>query len=77
MTTCRQYDAGGAQFFVALIKNNRSAWWSRIFFVILRPVNLHARRHYSNAAVAQLVEHELPKLRVAGSSPVCRSLSAL
>ncbi len=25
------------------------------------------------AAVAQLVEHQLPKLRVAGSSPVCRS----
>ena len=28
---------------------------------------------YSVAAVAQLVEHQLPKLRVAGSSPVCRS----
>ena len=27
----------------------------------------------ANAAVAQLVEHQLPKLRVAGSSPVCRS----
>ena len=27
----------------------------------------------NNAAVAQLVEHQLPKLRVAGSSPVCRS----
>ena len=27
-----------------------------------------------DAAVAQLVEHQLPKLRVAGSSPVCRSL---
>ena len=26
-----------------------------------------------NAAVAQSVEHQLPKLRVAGSSPVCRS----
>ena len=26
-----------------------------------------------HAAVAQLVEHQLPKLRVAGSSPVCRS----
>lgn len=25
------------------------------------------------ATVAQLVEHQLPKLRVAGSSPVCRS----
>ena len=27
----------------------------------------------SNAEVAQLVEHQLPKLRVAGSSPVFRS----
>ena len=27
-----------------------------------------------DAAVAQLVEHQLPKLRVAGSSPVCRSI---
>lgn len=26
------------------------------------------------AVVAQLVEHRLPKLRVAGSSPVCRSI---
>jgi hypothetical protein len=25
------------------------------------------------AAVAQLVEHQLPKLRVVGSSPICRS----
>ena len=25
------------------------------------------------AVVAQLVEHRLPKLRVAGSNPVCRS----
>ena len=25
-----------------------------------------------NAGVAQLVEHQLPKLRVAGSSPVAR-----
>ena len=28
---------------------------------------------FRDAAVAQLVEHQLPKLRVAGSSPVCRS----
>ena len=27
----------------------------------------------SDAGVAQLVEHQLPKLRVAGSSPVARS----
>ena len=27
----------------------------------------------SNANVAQLVEHQLPKLRVAGSNPVIRS----
>ena len=30
----------------------------------------------SIAVVAQLVEHQLPKLRVAGSSPVCRFLKA-
>ena len=29
--------------------------------------------HKRNAAVAQLVEHQLPKLRVASSSLVCRS----
>ena len=28
---------------------------------------------FRDAAVAQLVEHQLPKLRVAGSNPVCRS----
>lgn len=36
-----------------------------------------SKYHYlctSNAAVAQLVEHWLPKPRVAGSSPVCRSI---
>ncbi len=27
-----------------------------------------------NAAIAQLVEHQFPKLKVAGSIPVCRSL---
>ncbi len=31
----------------------------------------------SNANVAQLVEHQLPKLRVAGSNPVIRSRSTL
>ena len=30
---------------------------------------------YLFAVVAQLVEHQLPKLRVAGSSPVYRSVS--
>ena len=29
----------------------------------------------ANAVVAQLVEHQLPKLRVTGSSPAYRSLS--
>jgi hypothetical protein len=29
----------------------------------------------ANADVAQLVEHQLPKLRVAGSIPVVRSLA--
>ena len=30
--------------------------------------------HAEHAVVAQLVEHQLPKLRVAGSSPVYRSV---
>ena len=31
----------------------------------------------SNAVVAQLVEHNLAKVRVAGSNPVCRSNGSL
>lgn len=31
----------------------------------------------SSAEVAQLVEHQLPKLRVAGPNPVFRSLKSL
>ena len=34
---------------------------------------LYLRTRKYNAVVAQLVEHQLPKLRVAGSSPVYRS----
>ena len=49
-----------------------------LFFVLCFCVTfennvVYSRRYYSYAAVAQLVEHQLPKLRVAGSSPVCRS----
>ena len=29
------------------------------------------------AAVAQLVEHQLPKLRVTGSNPACRSITEI
>jgi hypothetical protein len=29
-------------------------------------------RHHQSAGVAQLAEHQLPKLRVAGSNPVSR-----
>ena len=36
-------------------------------------IYVYLRAQLGNAAVAQLVEHQLPKLRVAGSSPVCRS----
>ena len=36
-------------------------------------IYVYLRTQLGNAAVAQLVEHQLPKLRVAGSSPVCRS----
>ena len=35
---------------------------------------LHPVKVIGYAAVAQSVEHQLPKLRVAGSSPVCRSV---
>ena len=34
-----------------------------------------AEQTQRHAIVAQLVEHQLPKLRVAGSSPVYRSIS--
>ena len=37
--------------------------------------NLYSNRHV--AGVAQLVEHELPKLGVAGSIPVARSINPL
>ena len=37
---------------------------------------LYLRPRNTNAVVAQLVEHQLPKLRVAGSSPVYRSIKA-
>lgn len=36
-------------------------------------VRIFVNLYYTSAVVAQLVEHQLPKLRVAGSSPVCRS----
>ena len=36
-------------------------------------IYVYLRTQLGNAAVAQSVEHQLPKLRVAGSSPVCRS----
>ena len=36
-------------------------------------IYVYLRTQLGNAAVAQLVEHQLPKLRVAGSSPVYRS----
>ncbi len=35
----------------------------------------HTHTHTHLAEVAQLVEHQLPKLRVAGSNPVFRSKS--
>ena len=35
--------------------------------------NFAAYKRIMYAAVAQSVEHQLPKLRVAGSNPVCRS----
>ena len=38
--------------------------------LFVNPISLHSRL---NAEIAQLVEHQLPKLRVAGSIPVFRS----
>ncbi len=42
--------------------------------------NLEGFRYYWNirvqAGVAQLAEHQLPKLRVAGSNPVSRSFES-
>ena len=37
------------------------------------PANAGSQAEGLNAEVAQLVEHQLPKLRVAGSNPVFRS----
>ena len=41
---------------------------------IYPPKVYRGRAQTHQAGVAQLVEHQLPKLRVAGSSPVSRSL---
>lgn len=43
-----------------------------IYFILLQH-QLHIHFTIKEAAVAQLVERQLPKLEVAGSSPVCRS----
>ena len=56
--------------------------WRREFFYFPHEKNQRKRTILKNkfyicitkvAAVAQLVEHQLPKLRVTGSSPACRS----
>ena len=39
-----------------------------------RWITINKRNFYREAGVAQLVEHELPKLGVAGSNPVARSI---
>ena len=39
-----------------------------------RNLKLPLKYHIVLAGIAQLVEHQLPKLRVAGSSPVSRSM---
>ena len=46
---------------------------SILFDYFINKTYFCAPKAEANAAVAQLVEHQLPKLRVAGSSPVCRS----
>ncbi len=42
---------------------------------IIKKIPTFADAKPKNAAVAQLVEHQLPKLRVASSSLVCRSMN--
>ena len=42
-------------------------------FISLNPKSTIRNPKSENAGIAQLVEHQLPKLRVAGSNPVSRS----
>ncbi len=42
-------------------------------FVSYLIITFACPKQWSNAAIAQLVEHRLPKPRVTGSSPACRS----
>ena len=45
--------------------------------MIAGPHSASTKRHQHRAGVAQLVEHQLPKLRVAGSRPVSRSITSV
>ena len=49
-----------------MAKKNDYGFHFYIFFL-----HLHCEMNF--AAVAQSVEHQLPKLRVTGSNPACRS----
>ena len=51
---------------VFFLKSCKSIWWNREFIL-----PLHSQ--LSNAEIAQLVEHNLAKVGVAGPSPVFRS----
>ncbi len=46
---------------------------AHIFIACFKYYMYLCNHKYRHAVVAQLVEHQLPKLRVAGSSPVYRS----
>ena len=51
------------------------AWHTTQRLVLLGVMHIvEVVRHFLDAGVAQLVEHELPKLGVAGSIPVSRSI---
>ena len=68
-------------FFYIIIKENipfkMVIWGVLCIFIVTKTSQNNGNSKidtcFRDAAVAQLVEHQLPKLRVAGSSPVCRS----
>ena len=62
--------ARAVSFRSAIVALLNSRWWPALSPILHRAI---LGRH---ADVAQLVEHQLPKLRVAGSNPVVRSIES-
>ena len=48
-------------------------WFGKYCYLCNRKSEMLLLKAFHNAAIAQLVEHNLAKVGVAGSSPVCRS----